>query len=261
MSSDELRIETPEQVALELPIAGVGSRFLAIVVDTLLQGVLYLLVIVLAGVLLPVRGAAPAWASVLPAIVVLGLFCIYWGYFAVFELAWKGQTPGKRVARIRVIRDSGRPIDATAAILRNLVRAVDFLPAMYGVGVATMMLNRSSRRLGDFVAGTVVVHEQEAQSIEPGWTASPRLGGHSPRTVEITDAELVLIETYLERRWSFHDSVREQAARQIAGRITERTGLRPEPGHNIDDFLESVARQARDAGRLRQGSASPPAAR
>ncbi len=149
---DELRIDTPEQVALELPIAGVGSRFLAIVVDTLLQGVLYLLVILLFGAFGPamIAGASRFWANVLFAMAVLGLFCIYWGYFALFEIVWSGQTPGKRVAKIRVIRESGRPIDVTAAILRNLLRAVDFLPALYGVGVATMVLNRHSRRLGRF---------------------------------------------------------------------------------------------------------------
>lgn len=264
MLGDELRIDTPEQVALELPIAGVGSRFLAIVVDTLLQGVLYLLVILLFGAFGPamIAGASRFWANMLFAIAVLGLFCIYWGYFALFEIVWSGQTPGKRVAKIRVIRESGRPIDVTAAILRNLLRAVDFLPALYGVGVATMVLNRHSRRLGDLLAGTVVVHEREVESLEPSWTSSPRARSAAPSAATaITDNELVLIETYLERRWNFSESVRQRAALQIADRITERTGLRPQPGHTIDDFLEAVARQARDAGRLRPRSATPPEAR
>jgi uncharacterized RDD family membrane protein YckC len=263
MLGDELRIDTPEQVALELPIAGVGSRFLAIVVDTLLQGVLYLLVILLFGSFGPamIAGASRFWANMLFAIAVLGLFCIYWGYFALFEIVWSGQTPGKRVAKIRVIRESGRPIDVTAAILRNLLRAVDFLPAMYGVGVATVVLNCHSRRLGDLLAGTVVVHEREVESLEPSWTSSPRARSAAPSAATITDTELVLIETYLERRWNFSESVRQRAALQIADRITERTGLRPQPGHTVDDFLEAVARQARDAGRLRPRSATPPEAR
>jgi uncharacterized RDD family membrane protein YckC len=250
MLGDELRIDTPEQVALELPIAGVGSRFLAIVVDTLLQGVLYLLVILLFAAFGPamIAGASRFWANVLFAIAVLGLFCIYWGYFALFEIVWSGQTPGK--------------LDATAAILRNLLRAVDFLPALYGVGVATMVLNRHSRRLGDLLAGTVVVHEREVESLEPSWTSSPRARSAAPPAATmITDHELVLIETYLERRWNFSNSVRQRAALQIADRITERTGLRAQPGHTVDDFLEAVARQARDAGRLRPRSATPPGAR
>jgi len=183
---------------------------------------------------------------------VLFLFCLYWGYFAIFEIVWQGQTPGKRVANIRVIRDDGRPIDATAAVLRNLVRVVDLLPGMYGLGVIVMLLNRNSRRLGDFVAGTVVVHERQAESLDPTWTPTSTRTRPTPGAARVTDAELVLIETYLDRRFEFTATVRQKAALQIAERITERTGLRPESGEDIDDFLEAVARQARDVGRLRQ---------
>ncbi len=252
-SSDQLRIDTPEQVALELPIAGVGSRFLALALDTLLQGLLYILVLgVLAlATLLP---SVRAWSSFAPAFVLLLAFCVYWGYFAIFEIAWRGQTPGKRLARIRVIRDTGRPIDATAAILRNLLRVVDFLPAMYGAGVCVMLLNRHSRRIGDFVAGTVVVHEREATSIEPTWSATAPAVRVNPQSAQITDTELVLLETYLDRRWEYAEPVRQRAAIEIATRLAERTGLRPERGQTLDDFLESLARQGRDAGRLRSSA-------
>jgi uncharacterized RDD family membrane protein YckC len=253
--SEPLRIDTPEQVALELPVAGLGSRFLALALDTLLQGVLYFLVFVLLMVagprLLRDLPAGPVWSTILPAIGVLLLFCIYWGYFAIFEIVWQGQTPGKRLVDIRVIRDTGRPVDPTAAILRNLLRAVDFLPALYGVGVVVMVLNRNSRRLGDYVAGTVVVHEREASASEPGWSSSTMSIRTAPQSARLSNEELVLIETYLERRWNFTPEVRENRARQIAARISQRTGLQPDPGHNVDDFLEAVARQARDAGRLR----------
>jgi uncharacterized RDD family membrane protein YckC len=252
-SSDQLRIDTPEQIALELPIAGVGSRFLALAVDTLLQALLYILVLsllALAALVPSVRDLS----SFGPAFVILLTFCVYWGYFAIFEIVWRGQTPGKRLARIRVIRDSGRPIDATAAILRNLLRVVDFLPAMYGAGVCVMLLNRNSRRLGDFVAGTVVVHEREATSIEPTWSATAPAVHVSPQSAQITDTELVLLETYLDRRWEYTEAVRHRAAVEIATRLAERTGLRPERGQSLDDFLESLARQARDAGRLRSST-------
>src|SRR4029077_5834199 len=93
------------------------------------------------------------------ALVTLVIFCINWGYYAIFEALWKGQTPGKRWAGIRVIKDSGRPINTFEAIGRNLARAVDVLPAFYGVGVIVMLLNAKHRRLGDYIAGTLVVHE------------------------------------------------------------------------------------------------------
>ena len=106
------------------------------------------------------------------AFYVILVFCVYWGYFALFEIFLKGQTPGKKYAGIRVIKDSGRPINAFEAVTRNLMRAVDSLPGFYGVGLATMMLNKQSRRLGDLVAGTIVVHEKLTKEVKPAWTAA-----------------------------------------------------------------------------------------
>jgi uncharacterized RDD family membrane protein YckC len=260
VTTDELRIDTPEQIALELPIAGIGSRFLAIVLDTLLQlfsygvgaGVLaYVATVSPAGLTLP-----PALAAFLPAIALLLGFCIYWGYFAFFEIIWKGQTPGKRLAGIRVIKDSGRPVDALSAILRNLLRGIDMLPVMYAAGITCMILNRHSRRLGDLVAGTVVVHDKPPARIDAQWSVATETGGSAPVAAgpyiaRLTDAEVVLVETYLERRLELDWEARERARDQIARRVAERTTLTPEPGQSVDDFLESVARQARDSARLR----------
>ena len=163
MHPDErVRIETPEQVALELPIAGIGSRFLAVAIDTLLQIALAIGTVLALGYgarMLP--DAVPRFFTLLgPAAAILVLFCIYWGYFAFFEIIWSGRTPGKRLAHVRVVKESGRAMTAYDAIARNVLRAVDFLPVMYGVGVLVMMLNRQSRRIGDYVAGTIVVRAQ-----------------------------------------------------------------------------------------------------
>lgn len=252
-SSDTLKIDTPEQIALEMPIAGLGSRFLALAIDTLAQFILYALaitIVLLAGFfnLLGNANFASPWFV---AGVVLVLFCVYWGYFAVFEIAWRGQTPGKRSAGIRVIRESGRPLDATAAILRNIMRAIDILPTLYGVGVVCMLVNRKSRRVGDFVAGTVVVHDTPAASLEPRWSTTPGRHLAQPEAAKLSDAELVLIETYLQRRFDLDLSVQDRTATQIAQRIAASTGLKPEAGQSLDAFLESVARQAREMGRLR----------
>jgi uncharacterized RDD family membrane protein YckC len=240
-SADQLTIETPEQVALELPLAGVGSRFLAIAIDTLLQaalGFVVAFVLISAGPALfgNVLGAA---GSYLPAIGLILIFAIYWAYFAAFEIVWRGQTPGKRLAGLRVIRDSGRPLDATAAILRNLLRAVDILPGFYAVGVIVMLLNRQSRRLGDFAAGTIVVHDREPERLRTDWTG--------PRPdVRLTPAELVLIETYIDRRVELDWFVRKQTAERIVARISARTGVVLDAGESVDDLLDALARQARD---------------
>ena len=119
LDDEHLKIDTPEQVALELPIAGVGSRFVAVAIDTVLQFLLYaiggvvLLIGLGYGVGLPVEGAGVAGQALL----VLFVFAVYWGYFALFEIFWSGRTPGKYYAGIRVIKESGRPINAFEAIV------------------------------------------------------------------------------------------------------------------------------------------------
>ena len=253
MQSDErLKIDTPEQIALELPLAGIGSRFLAVAVDTVLQSALYV-----AGVVTlmnwPRIGGSFLDVLVLvrPALGILFMFCVYWGYFAFFEIIWSGRTPGKRIAHIRVIKESGRPINVYEAIGRNVLRAIDFLPAMYGVGVVVMMLNRHSRRIGDFVAGTVVVYETATDELSPGWRAAPDGAISNAQMTRVTTEELSLIETYLQRRFDLDPAVRGAMAEQIANRITKKTGAACEPGQSVDDFLEGVARRVRDVARFR----------
>ena len=118
-SLDRLDIDTPEQISLELPLAGIGSRFLALTIDSLIQiGVLIVLTIVGAVVSMgysQVSGAADHFFSETVGTIVLIVvpFCLYWGYFAFFEILWQGRTPGKRVAGIRVIHQTGRPMSAT----------------------------------------------------------------------------------------------------------------------------------------------------
>lgn len=276
-STDQLKIDTPEQIALELPLAGIGSRFLGMAIDTLLQWVLYFVIfLIFVATILAVPsiknlGRYLAWmpASFIPAVVILGFFCIYWGYFAFFEILWKGQTPGKRLAGIRVIHTSGRPINAYEAIGRNLLRAIDGIPGMYGVGIVCMMLNREHRRLGDYVAGTVVIHDKRRQDVMPDISTEVLIPGTNPdgaisapgnisiasssgsNLSQITSEELVLIETFLQRRFDLEQSVRDDTAYRIATRITAKTGLEPDPHQSREHFLETVARQVRDTARFR----------
>lgn len=245
---EQLRIDTPEQVALEFPVAGIGSRFLAIAVDTLLQAGLYVvLAIVFFGGFNIARVLPRVGAAVLPAIIVIAIFVLQWGYFVLFEILWRGQTPGKRVAHIRVIQDSGRPVSAMAVVVRNLLRAIDSLPVGYVVGVVTMMVTSHSRRLGDLAAGTLVVHEQPATAPISHWrntSATVAASGPAPR---LTPDDVVLIETYLARRFELDPLVQDRVAKQIADRIFARIRLAPAAGQHVDDFLEQLAREARDA--------------
>src|ERR1017187_9442423 len=252
-SIDQLRIDTPEQIALELPLAGIGSRFLALAIDTLIQGAFYLITGLILIFTLAVGSSILTFLPRLlgPALAIFILFAIYWGYFAFFETIWKGQTPGKRYAGIRVIKESGRPINTFEAIGRNLMRAVDGLPGIYGVGLVCMMCNQQSRRLGDFVAGTVVVHEKPTEEVRPSWSTSAESSAATPGAEQATADELVLIETYLSRRWELDAEVRLRTAIQIAERIKAKTGLESQPRQHVDDFLEEAARKIRDSGRFR----------
>src|SRR5574337_1490507 len=168
---DYFSISTPENVAFGYDIAGIGSRFLAAVVDTLiilaLQVVVNLTLLVLVQSFfrnqLNFDSPVAAWL-----IAVFGLiaFAFFWGYYIFFEMLWNGQSPGKRWVGLRVIRTDGTPITLTESIVRNLVRLVDFLPAYYGVGVVTMFVNGQSRRLGDLAAGTLVVRDRATVTLE-----------------------------------------------------------------------------------------------
>jgi uncharacterized RDD family membrane protein YckC len=252
-SADKLTIETPEQTAIEFPLAGIGSRFLAVAIDSLLR-VAFLVVL---GIIVALFG----WGGMLSnirwqwtiALLVLAYFLLETGYFAFFEVIWNGQTPGKRWTHLRVIKDSGRAVGVPDAILRNLMRIVDYLPSLYAVGVVTILISRENKRLGDYAAGTVVVHEKPLQGVNLLWGSSsdqaPTQGVSQlpPLTVE----ELQLVEAFLERRTSLDFEVRRKMARQIAKHIGEPRAVPPEVYADAEKLLEFLAEQRRQSVRFR----------
>jgi len=251
-ASQKLTIDTPEQTALEYPIAGIGSRFLAVLADTAIQAVLAFFVVVggsILGVgLAAFGGLGPQWVV---AIVVFLLFLLYSGYFALFEIFWNGQTPGKRYAQIRVIKDDGRPIGAYEAMVRNVLRIADALPAMYGVGLVSIFLSRQSKRLGDFVAGTVVVHEKTLEGVRP--YAETKIDDTLPPidVAQVTLDEIRLMETFLNRRDSLDPAVRTTMAVQIANRLAGKMGVKVYGWPRTERFLEAVIEQCRQSNRFR----------
>jgi uncharacterized RDD family membrane protein YckC len=242
-SPEKLTIDTPEQIALEFPLAGAGSRFLAIVIDTLIQlGVFAVLgLVALAAAALGTRGYTGAATWVAALLLFLG-FLVYYGYFAAFEVAWSGQTPGKRAVGIRVIRLSGQPVTPFDAILRNLLRIVDQLPGIYAVGVLSIFFTSRNQRLGDLVAGTVVVLEHPAPAVQiPAFEAvSARLGG-----ARLSTEEVEVIEMFLIRRNALPDHLRASTARQLADRIRSRLEV-PSAAHaNDESLIEAAAAEYR----------------
>jgi uncharacterized RDD family membrane protein YckC len=249
-STDKLTIDTPELIALELPLAGIGSRFLALAIDSLLQLITAIIVLLIALIL--IAGPGRYFKNFGAAITVLILYCLYWGYFAFFEIIWNGQTPGKRLVGIRVIKDSGRPITPLEAIGRNIMRAIDMFPGIfYIVGLICMMLNNRNKRLGDFIAGTVLVHDKEIETVSSIWNPGGIFSLTNLQTSKITAEELLLIETYLNRRSELDPMARKNNARKIVSMIEAKTGVERMEGQLDDAFLEAVARKVRDNARYR----------
>ncbi len=184
--SEEYTIDTPENVSFGYEVAGIGSRFIAALIDNIILGVLLLglnlalivLISTLAGDTSSVEQSLEQteedWVvGLIIALYALLNFAIWWGYYLLFEWLWHGQTIGKRATRIRVVRLDGAPVSFVPVAVRNLVRIVDFLPMGYGAGVITMFCNRQSRRLGDFAAGTLVVKDQGELTLESLMTSIP----------------------------------------------------------------------------------------
>lgn len=250
---EKLTIETPEQITLEFPLAGLGSRAMALLVDTLIQVIVVVLFLILQAIIS--ADLFTYWATAGKWMIALGiffLFCLYWGYFAAFEALWNGQTPGKRQAKIRVISASGRPITVFEAIARNFMRAIDSQIA-YLVGCIACAIDKRNRRLGDMVAGTVVVHEVQDQD-DSYWYATTRPANVAPigdAVTSVTPQEFQLIETFLNRRLDLPENQRIETARAIAERLGTRLGIPPADRPSNEDFLEEVARRYREAGRFR----------
>jgi uncharacterized RDD family membrane protein YckC len=253
--SDKLTIETPEQVHLEFVLADIGSRFMAIFADTVIQVVLYLALVIVDRTVLPDR-IFPEWSQAqawVVAVVIFIYFCIYWGYYAAFEALWNGQTPGKRWAGIRVIKETGRAINAFEAITRNLVRIIDFIPGIYAVGIVTMLLNSKNRRLGDFAAGTLVVHDKKSKETDLLFNTAEKKGDFAAHQVgRLGIPEIELIETFLARRLDIPPEVRMQSASRIADMIWIKLGNNPNmrPAQP-ETFLEGVVREFRDRAQYR----------
>jgi uncharacterized RDD family membrane protein YckC len=246
---ESIYIETPESVTLEADIAGFGSRVLAAFVD-------YLIIFAVLTVFFCIASDSIRSADdpgLTAAIAILILFAIFTFYHLVFELAWNGQTPGKRALKLRVVQASGMPVTVNGVLIRNLVRVFDFFPAFYGVGLISMFVTTHTQRLGDLAARTIVIHERSQLDL-----AEVREDYHVRYTLILRNQELpdyikvhLLTEqdrrtvvSYLQRRDEM--SGREPIAAMLAGRIAEAMGIHdPIRFYSLgraEEFLEQVAR-------------------
>ena len=248
-AGEKLIIETPEQTSIEFPLAGIGSRFLAVLLDSLIQGAAVLvLVLIFVGVGFSVGsagfGRSRATGVWIVAVLILFYFLLNYGYFIFFEAVWNGQTPGKRLTHIRVIKDSGQPITAIDAVARNLLRIVDQLPFAYGIGVLCAWISSQSKRLGDYVAGTVVVHERPVETVAPQWNVPAQTAWHQYGANRLTPEEIALVETFLSRRAALEAGVRYDTAAGILRRIESKLTM-PAERPTAEKILEELSFERR----------------
>ncbi|MBK8466208.1 MAG: RDD family protein [Chloracidobacterium sp.] len=255
-AEEKFIIETPERVPLEFALASIGNRFLAVSIDHFIQ---YVSIFLIAWFVLGISGYStsdvpdtaetllaemPKWTL---AILIVVLFLIFAGYFIVFEWLWNGQTPGKRMLKLRVIREDGRPLTLWEAIARNLLRICDAVPGfilpVYSVGLIVIFLSDRDQRVGDIFAGTVVVRERTDEAPTFAETFSNRITdvaftrvqkptGAEANVSLLTEKEVEVVESFLRRRWDLTERQRLWMAWRIALPIMYKL----KPSYNLDTF-------------------------
>jgi len=266
VSDDILVIETPERVPLHFALASIGNRFIACAIDHTIQVVTLIVLIIIFSIVGDYANIgsrvsnAPKWVI---ALMVVMVFVLMSGYFAIFEWLWRGQTPGKRWMKLRVIREDGRPISFFEAAVRNLLRDFDIMPfPFYSVGLISVFSTNRDQRVGDLVAGTVVVREREAEA--PAFAevfASPVSDPALRRSFQpvhftadvnnLTEQEISVVESFLRRRWDLKDYPRQWMAWRVAMPILFK--LRPRydlASFTYEGFLEELLHRYREKHRF-----------
>jgi uncharacterized RDD family membrane protein YckC len=243
-----ITITTPENVTIDYELAGLASRGGAAIVDLVLQGALISLVTTVKYLL----GRYGKWPGATWPAAVLGIviFAIMYGYYVYYETVWNGQTPGKRYARLRTVREGGLPVDLACAALRNLVRVVDFLPVLYALGAVVVVASSRNKRLGDYAAGTLVVKERPARPAEAAVGAESRRSLGLVKNIElVTPEEFAAAKRFVERKAELRAEVREELAGKIARPLMERLAAAPDGSVPYSAFLEElVARCVEERG-------------
>ena len=254
MASRTLRIITPENIPLELELAGLGLRFGALLIDLVILTTFLILLWTL-GVFLIALMQAVGQGDFATGLLVFTSFLCLFGYFILFEALWNGQTPGKRFLGLRVIQDSGFPVTFFSVANRNLIRIADFLPGFFGVGAVSVFCNPQYKRLGDLVAGTVVIKERSAAVLSNGplgpprreqdYLANARLASNvtDPRTV-LSEVELELMRRFSLRRWEMEYVDAERFAARLLAPMVAKLNLRFVPGQppRYADIISVIVR-------------------
>ncbi len=242
---NRVTLSTPESVELEFTLAGIGNRAYALMIDYLIWGAILIAVLFTWGILstqIPedIISEISPWIF---AITLLIIFFIYVGYFVFFETLWQGQTPGKRYVKIRVIQDSGKPIGIQQATLRALLRPID--DTLF-IGVLLIFFNGKEKRLGDLLAGTIVVQE-ERNITKDKFVISDQAQAVASQLLEESNIAALLpddfavIREYLKRRREMEPIAKLELSRKLGKQLKDLINLEQMPLQvGSDLFLEAV---------------------
>lgn len=259
-----VKIETPEHIELQFTLAGIGTRFLAWLVDKTVQlGGILVLAILINSILFFTEYTLPAanytakfikttgpWILAL-AFLVLGI--ITSGYFILFEYLWSGSTPGKRALNVRVVRKDGRPITLFDSAVRNILRVVDMLFMVYPVGLVVMFVDSKNRRLGDLAAGTLVIVENAHKMalFRKPTEDNPELGPEiRDAAARISRDGYRLISKFLSRREGLDSEHREEIAREIFRRAFGDSAHRGKSLPEMERSIEQIESAYRERTRI-----------
>lgn len=251
----EQRVVTPEAVPLELPLASVGSRFLAILVDWTIQVVALVLVLVAGGVATSAGGVDDR--GVIPALAYVAVFLAIFGYPVGFETLRRGRTPGKAALGLRVVTREGAPVRFRHAAIRAALGLVDFALSAGAAAVVSVMVSRDSQRLGDLVAGTVVVRERSGLKAPAPVDFSVPVGLETlAATIDpagLSPSDYATVRSFLLRSPSLPQPARERIAADLAATVASRVRAPVPPDVTPERYLRTVA-----AVRQRGGTPRPP---
>jgi uncharacterized RDD family membrane protein YckC len=230
---NRVKSQTPESVELEFVLAGVGNRTYALIIDYLIwSSTLFLLLLGWAFLLTQVdwlrSDTIRPWLS---AIQILILFAVYIGYFVLFETLWRGQTPGKRYVKIRVIREDGRNVGIQQSILRSLLRPIDDILCL---GFFLIVFTAQEKRLGDWVAGTISIQEGQAVTSQK-ITLSPAASdlairlNETGKIVAISPDEFATIRKYLYRYPALDPATKDRVSDRLARQLLAKIELADRP--------------------------------
>ena len=250
-AKETLKVQTPEHVGFRYVLAGLGTRSTAFLLDTVVRGLFILfifLVVVLLARWLPefdpsgiLKAIPKTWFF---ALGVLAYGVVDLGYFLIFEALWSGQTPGKRMQKLRVIRVNGQPIGWLESSIRNILRAVDILLGFYPLGLFVMFLSSRSQRIGDYAAGTVVIVERRRN------VPMDKSRLRSTSKLNLPDVELhvstlepkqyQVIRSFLQRREAMNPTHRRELARLLTRRLIKKWRISSTIHIPDESFLEEI---------------------